>query len=72
MGASMAYSEAVEIEFDYTVDGELPIGRLGLTLVNEDGLSVLCSADTDAMTNLNRPWPMGRTVIRCADSPWAR
>jgi lipopolysaccharide transport system ATP-binding protein len=65
-GASIPYSEAVEIEFDYTVNGELPIGRLALKLVNEDGLSVLCSADTDAMSNLNRPWPIGRTVIRCA------
>ncbi len=65
-GASIPYSEAVEIEFDYTVNAELPIGRLALKLVNEEGLSVLFSADTDAMSNLNRPWPIGRTIIRCA------
>ena len=64
-GASIPYSEAVEIEFDYTINGELPIGRLGLTLVNEEGLAVLSSAYTDMMSNLNRPWPLGRVVSRC-------
>jgi lipopolysaccharide transport system ATP-binding protein len=64
-GKSIPYSEAVEIEYDYTVNGELPIGRFGLTLVNEEGFSVLASADTDTMSNLNRPWPLGRFVKRC-------
>jgi lipopolysaccharide transport system ATP-binding protein len=64
-GKSISYSEAVEIEYDYTVNGELPIGRFGLTLVNEEGLRVLSSVDTDTMGNLNRPWPLGRFVIRC-------
>src|SRR5262245_10683994 len=50
MDASTPYSEAIEIEFDYTVNGELPIGRLGLTLVNGEGLPVLSSADTDMMS----------------------
>jgi hypothetical protein len=64
-GQSIPYSEAVEIEFDYTVNGELPIGRFGLTVANEEGLPVLSSADTDTMSNLNRPWPLGRFVVRC-------
>src|SRR5215831_1251627 len=63
--ASIPYSEAIEIEFDYTVNGELPAWRLALQLVNEEGLSVLSSADTDSTTSLNRRWPIGRTVLRC-------
>jgi lipopolysaccharide transport system ATP-binding protein len=63
--ATIPYSEAVEIEFDFTVNDGLPIGRLGLMLVNEEGLPVLTSADTDAMSNLNRPWPLGRFLLRC-------
>jgi lipopolysaccharide transport system ATP-binding protein len=64
-GATIPYSEAVEIEFDYTVNDVLPIGRFALTLVNEVGLSVLSSADTDTVSNLNRPWPLGRFLLRC-------
>ena len=54
-----------QIVFDYLVEGILPPGRLAFQVLNQEGMVVFSSADTDSSAAMNRLWPTGRTVTRC-------
>lgn len=62
---TISYLDPFDLVFDYTVAGDLAPGRLAFQLINEDGITVLASAETDTASSLNRAWPNGRATRRC-------
>ena len=61
----ISYADAIHFVFDYSIQGDLPPGRIGIQLINQEGITVLTSANTDTSTSLRQAWRRGRTVERC-------
>ena len=63
--SSVPADSSFEITFDYSVNQMLPPGRLAFLITNQEGTTVLSSANTDANKELNKRWTSGRKVLRC-------
>ena len=55
----------IDIEFDYEVRKPMPPGRLFFRLLNESGVVILTSAETDGTAQEHRVWSLGRHQMRC-------
>ena len=55
----------IDVEFDYEVRQPMPPGRLFFRLLNESGVVILTSAETDGTAQEHRVWPLGRHQLRC-------
>jgi hypothetical protein len=64
-GDSILADSAIDILFDHSVNGTLHPGRLAFLLTNQEGATVLSSANTDETQTLNQSWNKGRSLIRC-------
>ena len=54
-----------ELEFDFTVQRELPAGRISFRINAEDGRAIVTSSNTDASRSGNLQWTPGRHRLRC-------
>ena len=64
-GTSVPADSSFAILFDYSVNQILAPGRLAFLLTNQEGATVLSSANTDETRTLNQSWDKGRRVLRC-------
>lgn len=64
-GDSLPADSSFGILFDYSVNEILPPGRLAFLMTNQEGATVLSSANTDEAGTLNQYWEKGRKVLRC-------
>jgi lipopolysaccharide transport system ATP-binding protein len=55
----------IDIEFDYEVRQPMPPGRLFFSVVNESGIVILSSAETDGTPQEHRIWQLGRHRMAC-------
>ena len=55
----------IDVEFDYEVRQPMPPGCLFFRLVNESGLVILSSAETDGTAQELHDWRVGRHRVRC-------
>lgn len=62
---SILADSPIHLDFDYSVIGVIPPGRLSFLLTNQEGMIVLTTSNTDESNSSNQAWRHGRTISRC-------